>query len=432
MHNKQWEDLIPFYIAQTLSRAETRSFEQHAATCETCVQAIDDWRSIASAVRTEAASHMRDLPPLSPHLQALMRAEQHAGDSYPALIPLNKPRVVAARFSIPVTLVATITTVLLFGVLLVYLTLRDAPPDSDQAAPVIVAEKTATPTQAIYTLTPLITSRANANTVLATVIAPSVTPTSFMTNTPSRTPFTRTPTMTMTRVTPVPTDTPPAPPIPTVPVAIVMSETINLRAGPGTQYDVIRAARRDDRLTILAQTGGGTNLWYLVEDNRARQSWVFSGIVIVEPIDAVITPAVTIPAPPPTATPTATSTPTPTPTTAVLVTTGAWMHTATVVEHQCGGQLGVTSSLSLTLLPSFDQSAINITVPASSLTYTLFRTGALSYAGTYSALDQGEGSNITVTVQLTFDTLTSYTGQETVIHSNGCLVRSLWTGYAEP
>ena len=52
MQHKEWQEQIPFYVAQTLSSDEIRLFEAHLLNCESCQQETDDWRGIASAVWT--------------------------------------------------------------------------------------------------------------------------------------------------------------------------------------------------------------------------------------------------------------------------------------------------------------------------------------------------------------------------------------------
>ncbi|MBI5958588.1 MAG: zf-HC2 domain-containing protein, partial [Chloroflexi bacterium] len=46
MHN-QWLDLIPYYIAGTVSRSKAAALEQHLARCESCRQAVEEWRQVA-------------------------------------------------------------------------------------------------------------------------------------------------------------------------------------------------------------------------------------------------------------------------------------------------------------------------------------------------------------------------------------------------
>ena len=64
MHNL-WEEMLPFYIAGSLPKAEATRLERHLEHCETCSQSMSDWKLVAAAVRAEAASQMRALPPLS-------------------------------------------------------------------------------------------------------------------------------------------------------------------------------------------------------------------------------------------------------------------------------------------------------------------------------------------------------------------------------
>jgi hypothetical protein len=69
MTHKRWQELIPFYLAQTLDETEQREFEiylnHHRAQCEPI---LSEWRSIASAVWQQSNEEARKLPALSPHV----------------------------------------------------------------------------------------------------------------------------------------------------------------------------------------------------------------------------------------------------------------------------------------------------------------------------------------------------------------------------
>lgn len=120
--------------------------------------------------------------------------------------------------------------------------------------------------------------------------------------------LTRTPTPTKTS-TSTPTKTPTKTPTPQ-PIAIVDTEGLNVRKGPGTDYDILGSVKRGDELVIVGRLADKS--WYQIEYEELK-GWVFGGLVIAENADQV--PVITDI--PPTNTPAATATPaeslTPTP-----------------------------------------------------------------------------------------------------------------------
>ncbi len=65
MH-KRWQDLLPFYVAGTLSASEEIRLEEHLSHCTECRAALADWQAVCSAVRSEmAARWVRTCPPRS-------------------------------------------------------------------------------------------------------------------------------------------------------------------------------------------------------------------------------------------------------------------------------------------------------------------------------------------------------------------------------
>ncbi len=137
MQHKEWQDLIPFYVAQSLSSDDMRRFEQHLASCASCQQDIDDWRIIASAVWRQADSVARDLPPLSQEVYNRLNYRDRAPQSRYSSNPpqrkesasLVRPMKQSRRFAMPFTLVAGIVVAVLFGGLLMLIALR--PPQND-------------------------------------------------------------------------------------------------------------------------------------------------------------------------------------------------------------------------------------------------------------------------------------------------------------
>lgn len=76
------------------------------------------------------------------------------------------------------------------------------------------------------------------------------------------------------------------------PIAIVQNPSVNLRSGPGTNYDVVGAVAQGERLPIVAQA----NEWYLVTRPNGQQAWIASWLVTLSPEGAQIQVAATIPA----------------------------------------------------------------------------------------------------------------------------------------
>jgi putative zinc finger protein len=125
MH-EQWEELIPFYVAQTLAPYEVVALERHLNTCAVCQTSVREWSFLAAAVREEAIKQARELPPLSAavrrYLSKLASAPLMTGDSgyQPAV---SQPANIPVRRAQPMrlTLAAAIVTLVLFGGLLVYM-----------------------------------------------------------------------------------------------------------------------------------------------------------------------------------------------------------------------------------------------------------------------------------------------------------------------
>ncbi len=96
-----------------------------------------------------------------------------------------------------------------------------------------------------------------------------------------------------------PTETPaPVEPTATATPAVaaaVVSQGMNVRGGPGTNYPVIGAAQTGDRFIIKGKDGSGA--WWQVDFN-GRDGWLFGQLVNAENATAVAV-AQNIPAPPP-------------------------------------------------------------------------------------------------------------------------------------
>jgi formylglycine-generating enzyme required for sulfatase activity/serine/threonine protein kinase len=109
----------------------------------------------------------------------------------------------------------------------------------------------------------------------AAALAPTAT-TTVPTNTPTSVPPTSTP------LSPTPTDTPTVPPTDTPtpkPVAVVQAEVLNVRGGPGTEYDVLGQVEQGDQLEIVTRTEGGD--WLQVRLTDGKEGWVSVQLVEV-------------------------------------------------------------------------------------------------------------------------------------------------------
>ncbi|MFA4886034.1 MAG: SH3 domain-containing protein, partial [Desulfotomaculaceae bacterium] len=60
--------------------------------------------------------------------------------------------------------------------------------------------------------------------------------------------------------------------------AVVTSDTVNIRTGPGTSYDIVTQASSGDRLPILTQSGD----WYCVNQPSGEKGWIAGWLVNVE------------------------------------------------------------------------------------------------------------------------------------------------------
>jgi uncharacterized protein YraI len=98
---------------------------------------------------------------------------------------------------------------------------------------------------------------------------------------------------------PTPTDTPPPPPPPTpTPAAeVIINTNMNVRGGPGTNYNIIGAATAGERYPVTGRNDAG-NWWQI--DYRGQSGWVFNDLVTAQNTGSVAV-AVNIPAPPPVA-----------------------------------------------------------------------------------------------------------------------------------
>jgi len=137
---------------------------------------------------------------------------------------------------------------------------------------------------------------------------------------------------------PIPTDTP-VPPTPTLepPEAVVKIDALNVRAGPGTNYDRIGQVRSGQRFDIVGRTKGGA--WLQICCLQGRTGWVATEYVRVRG-DLQQVPLITDF--PPTSTPR--PTPVPVPPTAVPIPPTAaprYVYNKAVLQR-CDPNAGVT------------------------------------------------------------------------------------------
>ena len=94
--------------------------------------------------------------------------------------------------------------------------------------------------------------------------------------------------------TPEPTATPTAePPAEGVVKATINSETLNLRAGPGTNYAKLGIVRRGDVLTVIGKNENGS--WIKIKANNGAEAWVNAEYVT---LSGALTTVVVLQAPP--------------------------------------------------------------------------------------------------------------------------------------
>ena len=138
-------------------------------------------------------------------------------------------------------------------------------------------------------------------------ITPTLLPTNTITPTPTVTP-TATPTATIIPTT-TPTPLPPTPTITPTPVAQVriVSESANVRNGPGLVYPVIGSVTQGETYHVTGANATGT-WWRICCLGESKEGWVRSDLVEISG-DLNQIPVITVPTPTPR--PTATATPIP-------------------------------------------------------------------------------------------------------------------------
>lgn len=202
--------------------------------------------------------------------------------------------------------------------------------------------------------------------------------------------------------------------------------------GPGDQFELIKRGHPLLNTSVLEKSDTGWIRVQLVFDELPGQMWFVwldSAQVSLEG-ECDLVPLVLAEGYLPEIAPGSRSTSTPTPTALsqqASILSGDWSHVTTIMEHQCGGQVGSGTTILLTLFAAADESSITITY-ASGTSFTLFRAGKGIYSGSAGVV----GGPAQINVTLTFTSPWTYTAEEVVIHAEtGCIVRMNWSGQAK-
>lgn len=163
MH-KRFEELIPFYIAQTLPEADRRAVEAYLAQSKEARQTLAEWQAIANAVYDDAAKKAVGLPPLSPQVRQAIQQPRAAGSTVPTRetqrVIYPPPQAFTAARRLPVTLVAALLTLILFGGLVAYMATRSpigTQGSGDGTSVAMLTEEVGSPTPTPTPLTPTAT-----------------------------------------------------------------------------------------------------------------------------------------------------------------------------------------------------------------------------------------------------------------------------------
>lgn len=298
MHN-QWEEMLPFYAAGTLPKAEAARLEHHLSHCDACRRSLNDWRLVAAAVRAEAASQLRDLPPLSPEVMRVAAGQMYnprmsANTVSFAPQPVRRQEAQRRTSSTPITLAVAAFTVLLLGGLLVLMALRLTP--TEQGTNGVVLMPSATPSGEATQTAPTQTLP------LIVVIEPTNTPTPPMQDVPSQVPPTSAAPPTVIVPTQIPASRiPPTFVMPTpapttdgnmmfaqvaigggggctLQAAIPSGSVINMYAQPRIDSTVLTTISSAELLTGLAMSD---NSWFRLQSERGNVGWVQQGLLSV-------------------------------------------------------------------------------------------------------------------------------------------------------
>jgi hypothetical protein len=77
---------------------------------------------------------------------------------------------------------------------------------------------------------------------------------------------------------------------------VTIANVTSVRSGPGTGFEMVAGVDVNETFPVIAQTGSGLSLWYLITMPDGEPAWVWSRVVVLTPADAEIEPAATVPA----------------------------------------------------------------------------------------------------------------------------------------
>ncbi len=445
MHNA-WEEMIPFYIAGTLPRADALRLEQHLAQCAQCRQALDEWQRIAAAVRADAASQMRGLPPLSPRVIAV--ANGQAIGRYGAASQMRHPSRAATT---SLTLMAAVFTVVLLGGLLAFMVLNGAL--RREAEQVVLAPSmtpsAVNPTLLSGTQQPQIIIIEPSETPLRPLSTPViiVPPTSALVTRVALAPLLATrapllvlpPTLPPTQAVAQPTQAPLGQggdgdsasfsllQSATCTAHVALSTGIaSLYTSTSTTSPIMATVAQTDDLVVLARSSNG---WLQVQ--YSAHSTLLTGWVQQELVYAAgncdtlpLIDSTTSVSPSPSASPTVLPFPTPSPI-SDTVTSGQWTESRTVMTNACATSDAdslVQIPVSLSTSGSANGSTVSAVYGGAGTAIMLMRTSDHVYSGSTST-SQG-----ILTLTLTFSTSTGYSGEEVITYSDGCTARASLSG----
>lgn len=220
MH-KHWLDLLPGYVAGTLSEAEREAVERFLEQNPQYRETLEEWQLMATIVRTDAWERNVPLPPLSSRVRdSLFEDDSQIGimpepvsteglDETRASEPIlqvvspaeAQPRQQTRR-SLPLTLIAAVFAVAITGVVAVLLVLN-SDRENDTGTEIAMATEEVTATSTATVASTMTEDTTQDTTITVTPIATAVLPpTDSVVEIP---PFTAAPTLTRQ-----PTDAPPS------------------------------------------------------------------------------------------------------------------------------------------------------------------------------------------------------------------------------
>lgn len=146
MMHKHWTDLLPYYVAGTLSQKQAAELERHLAGCEDCRQTVREWQRVAEVVRSETQQWAAQTPQIPPQSVLTAAFSSNGRGTLPptetSRMRLALSRSASARSTSIVTLAAVIAILLIGGVLL--LSVLSDPDSPSQGA---ASRPTGTPTR---------------------------------------------------------------------------------------------------------------------------------------------------------------------------------------------------------------------------------------------------------------------------------------------